>query len=272
MSASFSNSLVLDPKSRENRGVKVRKAVSDDEKRNAEKLNWVFFCREDKSVFRLTLNHCSWPNWYGFYDKMNIPKRTVINMKTLRGYYDCQFVEKCPEKEYHHRLERLERIINTAKAKNDTIAELSMSLELVFFLSHGERFHLVLSEERCIGRVLKLNLFSRQENNENVPIDRSVGDLFEEFQASCETQPSVLTSTQKKTVKRAADTAGTSKAKRHLVEPVIRLGTNAEDLDVRIQDGDVTIQATSSENNGQSEDRVSILEFLLMCFRLRSSL
>ena len=65
MSASFSNSLVLDPKSRENRVVKVREAVSDAEKRDAEKLNWVFFCRADKSVFRLTFNHCSWPTGMG---------------------------------------------------------------------------------------------------------------------------------------------------------------------------------------------------------------
>ena len=75
----------------------------------------------------------------GFYEKMNIAKRTVINIKTEIGWHDCQFVEICLEQDYKVRSLRALDIINEAKTRNELIAEITLSLELVMsFFCHRE--------------------------------------------------------------------------------------------------------------------------------------
>ena len=177
MPASFSQP-ALNPKNRENRGLKTREyeaLVPDGDLRRALKLSWVFFCRYDKFVFVLNLNHRSWPQAWGFYDKMNIKKRTVINMKTEIGLHDCQFVEMCLERDYKVRSLRALDIINEAKMRNESIAEITLSLELVFLI-------LLLCGSFPHSQVISDVIFCfchREENDENIPSERSVGDLFE---------------------------------------------------------------------------------------------
>ena len=131
---SRSQSQVLDPKTRENRGVISKEtAYTDKENREAVKTRWIFFCRYDKSVFKMELNHCSWPVGYSLFDKINLTKRTVVDMKTTEGNYLCQFIERCHHKEADQRVNRYWAIINRSKENNESLAELSMALELVIF-------------------------------------------------------------------------------------------------------------------------------------------
>ena len=123
----------LDPKQRENRGINTREVYSEAEYNRALRLRWVFFCRYDKSVFPLYLKHYAWPAGFGFHDKMNITKGTVLPLKTEIGLYDCQFVETCLEKEYDSRSRRAMEILDRAKQNNVSIAELTMSLGLAIF-------------------------------------------------------------------------------------------------------------------------------------------
>ena len=128
------SSQLLDPKMRENRGVNRKEVFTDAEYNRALKLRWVFFCRYDKSVLPLYLNHYAWPTNFGFHDKVNIEKGTVLSLKTEDRIFDCQFVETCLQRDYNARSVRAMRILEKAKLNNISIAELTMSLELVVFL------------------------------------------------------------------------------------------------------------------------------------------
>ena len=113
---------------RENRGIKVKETYTEAEYNRALKIRWVFFCRKDKSVFPLYLTHQSWPPNYGFHDKMNIQKSTVLTLKTDEGYDDCQFVETCPAKDYDARSKRAMTILDRCEKNNISLAEITMSL------------------------------------------------------------------------------------------------------------------------------------------------
>ena len=129
---SRSQSQVPNSKTRENRGVISKDtAYTDKEYREAVKTRWIFFCRCDKSVFDMELNHCSWPVGYNFFDKINLTKRAVVDMKTREGNFLCQFIERCHHKEADQWVNRYWAIINRSKEKNESLAELSMALELV---------------------------------------------------------------------------------------------------------------------------------------------
>ena len=129
---SRSQSQVPNSKTRENRGVISKDtAYTDKEYREAVKIRWIFFCRYDKSVFDMELNHCSWPVGYSFFDKINLTKRAVVDMKTTEGNFLCQFIERCHHKEADQRVNRYWAIINRSKEKNESLAELSMALEIV---------------------------------------------------------------------------------------------------------------------------------------------
>ena len=129
---SRSQSQVLNPKARENRGVLSQDTAYTGKKyREAVKTRRIFFCRYDKSVFDMEFNHCSWPVGYSFFDKISLTERTVVDMKTTEGNYLCQFNERCHHKEADQRVNRYWAIINRSKEKNESLAELSMALELV---------------------------------------------------------------------------------------------------------------------------------------------
>ena len=248
MPATFSQP-ALNPKNRENRGLKTRDyeaLVPDGDLRRALKLSWIFFCRYDKSVFGLNLNHRSWPQAWGFYDKMNINKRTVINMKTEIGLHDCQFVEMCLERDSKVRSLRALDIINEAKMRNESIAEITLSLELLFLI-------LLLCGSFPHSQVISDVIFCfchREENDENIQSERSVGDLFEKDLANSQND---LTSTQKKKTKAVTEVPQNSTAKRFVAEPVVQLGVEESIERVREKNGDIALEENSKASEKINE-------------------
>ena len=88
--------------------------------------HWLFYCRDDKSVFELAHNSCSWPSKMSLAEKLSLKQQAKMTFKSIGGSHECSFIKIVQKENLKKEMEAASEKLQKARELELSLVELSL--------------------------------------------------------------------------------------------------------------------------------------------------